>query len=131
MTRYLLDTHVWLWYAAGSPDLPRSLREALDDGAGKCWLSPISLWEVGMLAKKGRIRPRGSTSKWIEEYLNAVPVREAGVNFEVAKTVEGLDLPHGDPADHLIAATALVYELTLVTLDQNLVDAAWLPTLTR
>ena len=131
MKRYLLDTHVWLWYAAGSEDLPKSLREVLDDSVGRCWLSPISLWEVGMLAKKGRIRPRGNTSDWIEEYLDSVPMREASVNFEVAKAVEGLMLPHSDPADHFIAATALIYELTLVTLDQNLVDASWLPTLTR
>lgn len=84
-----------------------------------------------MLAKKGRIRSRGSISAWIEEYLDAVPMREAGLNFEVAKTVERLSLPHSDPADHFIAATTLVYELTLVTLDQHLVDATWLPTLTQ
>lgn len=131
MKRYLLDTHVWLWYAAGSADLPKSLREVLDDSVGRCWLSPISLWEVGMLAKKGRIRPRDNTSDWIEKYLDSVPMREASVNFEVAKAVEGLTLPHSDPADHFIAATALIFELTLVTLDQNLVDASWLPTLTR
>lgn len=84
-----------------------------------------------MLAKKGRIRPRGGASDWIEEYLTTIPMREAGLNFEVARTVERLSLPHSDPADHFIAATALVYELTLVTLDQHLVDAIWLPTLTR
>lgn len=45
------------------------------------------------------------------------------------RRIETLELPHGDPADHFLAATALVYELTLVTLDRHLVSAAWLPTL--
>lgn len=41
-----------------------------------------------------------------------------------------LNLPHDDPADRFLAATAMLYELTLVTVDQNLVAADWLPTLT-
>jgi PIN domain nuclease of toxin-antitoxin system len=63
--------------------------------------------------------------------LETVPIREAVFNFEVAKKVETMSLPHNDPADHFIAATALVHRLTLVTMDQFLVDAPWLPTLTR
>lgn len=58
-------------------------------------------------------------------------MREAALDFKVAREVETLNLPHNDPADHFIAATALVYGQTLVTLDQNLVDASWLPTLTH
>lgn len=131
MRGYLLDTHIWLWYAAGSADLASSLREALDDAIGRCWLSPISLWEVGVLARKGRIRPEGDVSSWIDRYLRDVPMREAPINFEVAKLVETLSLPQNDPGDRFLAATTLVYDLTLVTLDENLAAATWLPTLTR
>ncbi len=67
----------------------------------------------------------------MEEALETVPMREAALNFEVAKAVSTLSLPHGDPADHFIAATALVYDLTLVTLDRNLIAADGLMTLTR
>ena len=83
-----------------------------------------------MLVQKGR-RIRGSLSDWVDRYLEAAPMREATFNFEIARQVSTLDLPHNDPADHFIAATALIHELTLVTLDHHLVDAAWLPTLTR
>ena len=131
MKRLLLDTHVWIWYVLGSEDLPRSLRSALDDSIGMHWLAPISLWEPWLLVRKGRFRIHGAYRDWIEQALETIPVRDAAFNFEVAKTVERVSLPHNDPADHFIAATALVYELTLVTLDQNLVDATWLPTLTQ
>ena len=129
--RLLLDTHIWIWYVLGSKDLPRSLGEALDDAIGRCWLSPITLWEAWLLTQKGRFRVRGGYEDWVGKALETVPMREAAFNFEVAKTVPSLNLPHGDPADHFIAATTLVYDLTLVTLDQNLVNADWLPTLTR
>lgn len=42
-----------------------------------------------------------------------------------------IDLGHRDPADHFIAATAIVYELTLLTVDQRLTKARWLTTRSR
>jgi len=131
LNRLLLDTHIWIWYVLGSKDLPRPLRTAVDEVVGMCWLAPISLWETGLLIEKGRLRIRGSGRDWMEQALEQLPVREAPMSFEVAKTVGTLSMPHGDPADHFLAATALVYDLTLVTLDRHLVDADWLPTLTQ
>ena len=130
MSRLLLDTHIWLWYLTGSKDLPGALRDALDESMGLCWLSPISLWEAGVLVRRGRIRRVGAERDWIRAALEQLPLREASINFEVARAIGDLDLPHNDPADHFLAATALVYELTLVTLDRHLVRAGWLPTLT-
>ncbi len=127
--RLLLDTHVWYRYTVGSDRLSRPLSEAIDDSLGSCWLSPISLWELGMLVGKGRIRLAIDCDTWVRQAMCAFPVEEAPVNFEVARRIETLELPHGDPADHFLAATALVYELTLVTLDRHLVSAPWLPTL--
>jgi len=129
-SRLLLDTHTWYWYVSGSADLPRSLREVLDESLGSCWLSPISLWELGILAGKGRLRLFPSCREWIQDALAAFPVQEALPNFEVALRVQDLDLPHPDPGDRFLAATAIVYELTLVTVDRRLVEAPWLPTLT-
>jgi len=129
--KLLLDTHIWIWYVLGSADLPPSLRSALDDAVGRCWLAPITLWETLLLVRKGRFRIHGTYQDWVEQALDTVPVREAPFTFEVARRVETLNLPHGDPADHFIAATALVYDYTLVTLDQILLEASWLPTLTR
>lgn len=130
MRRYLLDTHIWLWYLAGSKDLPATLRAALDDAVGTCWLSPISVWEASMLVKKGRVRSPGGGRDWIKDALKNLPLREAPINIEIARTVATLNLPHNDPADHFLAATALIYELTLVTMDHHLVRADGLSTLT-
>jgi PIN domain nuclease of toxin-antitoxin system len=128
--RLLLDTHVWLWYVGASEDLPRSLRDAIDDSLGLLWLSPISLWEAGVLARKKRIRISAAFQEWVTEAMEQLPVREAPINFEIARRVQTIDLPQGDPADHFLATTALVYDLTLITVDQHLAEAPWLPTLT-
>lgn len=129
--RLLLDTHIWYWYVSGSRDLPASLKGVIDDALGLCWLSPISVWELGVLVSKGRIRLDLEYERWLRDAFTGFPVREASVNFEVARRVQRLELEHGDPGDRFLAATALVYDLTLVTMDRRLVDDTSLPTLTE
>ncbi len=52
-----------------------------------------------------------------------LPFREAVINQEVAIQSRKINLPHQDPADRFLAATAIVYDLTLVTADRRLIDA--------
>jgi len=128
--RYLLDTHIWLWQASASPRLPPSLRDVLEDPPdGELWLSPVSIWELGLLVENGRIELTTGVREWTEEAIGALSLREAPLTREVALVSHELELPHRDPADRFLAATALVYELMLITADQRLLDTEWLPTL--
>ena len=52
--------------------------------------------------------------------LAHLPFREARLNHEIALCSRSLKLKHHDPADRFIAATAMVYDLTLVTADKRL-----------
>ena len=126
---YLLDTHVWLWHLGGSERLPERLRALIDSERERCWLSPISVWEAGMLAGKGVIRVEGGIREWLETARRRLPLREAHLNAEIAMTSLEVDLEHRDPADRFLAATALVFDLVLLTLDGRLTRAGWLPTL--
>lgn len=133
MTGLLLDTHVWLWYLTGSDRLPAGLRKAIGATAAERWLSPISVWELGWLVRAGRIRLHDDDTYrgWCERALAALPVNEATVSAEVSITAQEMRLGHRDPADHLIAATALVYDLTLLTLDGRLTRISGLKTKSR
>ena len=81
-----------------------------------------------MLAHYGRIRLEGSLRDWVEAAQGHLPVQEAPLNAEVAVTSLEINLPHRDPADRFIAATALVYSLTLATVDKRLIAERWLTT---
>ncbi len=131
MTDYLLDSHIWFWHLMGSDRLPQGLRDEIDVAPKHCHLSPISLWEIGMLVSRGRLRVEGPYRDWLEKAHGAFPVKIAPLNQEVALTSLELDLPHRDPADHFLAATALVYDLTLMTVDRHLREADWLSTKSR
>lgn len=118
--RLLLDTHVWVWSLAAPEKLGSRVRRALERARADLWLSPISIWEVLVLAERGRIRLAVSPRDWVAAALRRTPANEAPVNHEVAIRSRDVLPEHPDPADRFLVATALVYDLTLVTADEAL-----------
>jgi PIN domain nuclease of toxin-antitoxin system len=118
--RLLLDTHIWLWTMLEPDRLGATLATEIDDPNNELWLSPISVWEAMRLAERQRIEIEGSSELWLRAAFREVPVRDATLNRDVAITSRTIDLPHEDPADRFIAATAVVHELTLATADARL-----------
>jgi PIN domain nuclease of toxin-antitoxin system len=127
--KLLLDTHIWLWSLIDRNRLSRRVIKELEDPGNELWLSPISTWELLTLSRKGRITLDPDAETWIAHKLRAVPLREAAITHEVALATARLQLPHRDPADYFLAATARVFDLTLVTADERLLKAPDLSTL--
>src|SRR5262245_2834633 len=127
--KLLLDTHVWLWSLLDPGKLNRRVRTEIMRPKNELWLSPISAWELLVLAERGRVRFDDEPRKWISEAIARTPAQEAVLNFEVAVRSREIALEHPDPADRFLAATALVYGLTLVTADAALIGAKVCPVL--
>ena len=123
--RLLLDTHIWLWSLLDPQCLSQSVVHELEDPGTELWLSPISVWETLLLAQRGRIQLDGDPTRWIEGALRAFPVRDANLTRQVAIASRTLDLPHQDPADRFIVATAVVHDLALVTADERLLNSPY------
>jgi len=128
--RCLLDTHILLWSLLEPDRLSSQVRQVLDDPGNELWLSPISLWEITILAAKGRLHIESQDiNAWLREVMSRTPLREAPLTFEVALTSRTIDVSHQDPADRFIAATAQVHDLVLVTVDQRLLQCGQVQTL--
>jgi PIN domain nuclease of toxin-antitoxin system len=119
----MLDTHIWLWTLLEPERLTRRVATALQSATNELWLSPISVWETMQLLERGRLEVDSDPSEWVYEMLRAASLREAPLTHDVAVQAVLLDLPHRDPADRLIAASAKVHELTLVTADERLLNS--------
>lgn len=122
--RVLLDTHIFLWVVSGSRELGRKTRRLLEKRDTDLWLSPISIWECLVLEHDGRIQLEPNPLRWVRDVLALHPFSEAALNHEVALTTRGISLDHPDPADRFLAATAAVYQLTLLTADERLLDGS-------
>lgn len=118
--KLLLDTHIWVWSLVDPGQLSRRVQRALKNAKNELWLSPISVWEVLMLAKKGRLVFDEPAERWVGRALEAAPLREAPLTHEVALASARMTGAPSDPADGFLVATAKVYGLTLVTADRRL-----------
>ena len=116
--KYLLDTHVWIWQVEANRRSPTRVRNRISDESSEVGLSPISTWELMQLDARGRVQIPGSIGAWISTHR--APFTEVPVTFDVIDAMRSLDLRGFDPADAFLAATAVAYDLTLITLDDGL-----------
>jgi PIN domain nuclease of toxin-antitoxin system len=118
--KLLLDTHIWVWSVLEPERLSPRVARQLTHPENEIWLSAVSVWELRLLHDKGRVKLIPDAVSWINTNLSRLNIREAPLTFEVALAISSLNLPHNDPADGFIAATAKVFSLTLVTADEQL-----------
>jgi PIN domain nuclease of toxin-antitoxin system len=116
----LLDTHAWIWWASGDGRLSAPAAQRIDDEP-RLGISPISCWEVATLVRKGPLKLRHEVETWIDHALHLRGIELVPLSWWGATLAgtERLDFDK-DPADRLIAATALEHELPIVTCDANM-----------
>lgn len=124
--RLLLDTHIWLWALQDPKRLGKRVFHELRNESNELWLSPISTWEALTLNFKGRIHIRGDLHEWLARATAGT--HEAPLTHQIAFVARQLPL-HQDPADRILAATAQVLDLILVTADQRLMGLGNIKTL--
>lgn len=120
--RLLLDTHIWVWSHLEPERIGRRVARILSQAETEVWVSPISVWEIINLCERGRLALQPDPLAWVRRTREVAPVREAPVTHEVTLAMSQVVLPHRDPADRFLAATARVYELTLLTADEYLLN---------
>ena len=116
----LLDTATWINAVKEPETLPARASNVLRDETNSFFLSDISLLEASMLSRKGKVDLGMTFSQWLEKAL-AAPLQILPISARVAVAENGLlHTFHGDPADRIIAATAIANELTLLTPDRRI-----------
>ncbi len=119
----LLDTHIWIWSVVEPHRLSARVAKQLTSPDNQLWLSSISVWELLLLHRKHRIELEGEAEPWVRRTLDILQLNEATLTIDVALEAGLVSLPHNDPADRFLVATARVFNLTLVTADKRLINA--------
>lgn len=123
--KLVLDTHVWIWVMEGKPvfhdKFLKSLRYQQDNDG--LLISPISIWEIGTLVEKNRLKLGMDRLDWVETALQKEGVNVVPLSPTIA--IQSTRLPgdvHGDPADRILIATAHEHQATLVTCDPKILE---------
>jgi PIN domain nuclease of toxin-antitoxin system len=121
--KYLLDTHIWIWSVSKPEKLSEEIKHILENDSNEFFLSSISFWEFVVLVEKGKITISKSVDEWIREAIIDPNIKEIPIDKEIAIKSRKINLPHQDPADRFIAATAFIHQMTLITSDRKLEES--------
>jgi len=123
----LLDTCAVIWIVHNDP-MAEKATLALNEAKNNCeinFVSPITAWEIGILASRGRLAIAASPYLWFNNVLHNPEIRLSEMSPDIL--IESSHLPGNppnDPADRIIIATARSLNLTIVTRDQKILDYA-------
>jgi PIN domain nuclease of toxin-antitoxin system len=123
----VLDTNALVFDALKPARLSRRARTLIEraEAEGRLACSDISLWEIAMLVSKGRLDPGTTALEFLRTVIAARGIQVLPVNPEIAElSVSFSATLNADPADRLIAATAVHHQATLITTDANLREAS-------
>lgn len=119
----LLDTHALVWWVADTARLSararRAIRAALREG--QVAASAISLFEIATAIRRRRLVLGVPPEQWLGDIRRLPELRFEPVSAEITEIAGSFEesVP-GDPADRIIAATAITVGLKLVTADERL-----------
>ncbi|NOQ23597.1 MAG: PIN domain-containing protein, partial [Candidatus Aegiribacteria sp.] len=116
--KYLLDTHIWIWWNMHPQKLSTGICSLLSasEQYDSLLLSAISPWEFSKLLEKKRIGISCNPEEWIAEALDMTKLRLIPLTPTIAYRSTSLPQPfNGDPADQIIVATAREENATILT----------------
>lgn len=120
----ICDTHVLLFWADRRDRLTDTALAALEQGkeAGELACAAISIWEIAMLFRKNRLTlpAQHSPLSYMEDIIDSLGLAILPLTPSIAALAESGIVPHNDPADRLIAATAIAHQAALIAADEKL-----------
>lgn len=128
----IMDTCAIIWDALKPDKLTAKAKKAIDqaDEHQALIISDISIWEISMLIKKGRIEIDTNATHFINLFLQSRNISVQAISPEIAELSVNFGAEiNNDPADRIIAATSIIHNAQLVTADNNLRDSDLVDTL--
>ena len=122
MTRLLLDTHAVLYWWSGSAELSTAAREVISDERAEILVSAASCWEISTKFRIGKLAFAGDPAIKVPQLMAQQGFDMLVVRGDHALCAGALSGTHKDPFDRLIAAQALIDDLTVVTRDRQIAD---------
>jgi len=130
---YVTDTHPLIWYQNGkhsaiSPKVLAAFQKA-ENAEIVIYVPSVVFWEIALLAKRGRIILKDEFEKWSRKVLSKSGFAIAHLETEIIAKSVGYNF-NDDPFDAAIVATAVEFEIPLITKDvaiteSNLVEIFW------
>ncbi len=113
--RFLLDTHILLWFLENNPNLSEPIRGVITNPENLVFVSVISAWEISIKQSLGKLIAPNN----LEEALRFSNFEVLDMTLAHGLRVADLPMHHKDPFDRMLISQALVEGLTLISVDEK------------
>jgi PIN domain nuclease of toxin-antitoxin system len=118
--KFLLDTHIFLWWILQDPKLSRMSGDVIADPGNELYFSAASTWEMVIKSAIGKLSLPSSPETFVKEQLFLNDITPLPVTMAHTFALAGLPLIHKDPFDRMLIAQTLYENLTLITDDPTI-----------
>jgi PIN domain nuclease of toxin-antitoxin system len=118
----VIDSHTLLWWLDGDDRLSKKAKLILDDEAAEpdtLIVSAVTFWELRLKEVRGKLTPRQPVNVWPQLIRKLPHIRIEEVRVGHWLHVAEMDWENRDPADRIIAATAIQLGIPVVTVDEK------------
>jgi len=113
----LLDTCALLWLVGDPARLSARARAMLESTETEAYISAISGFEIAVKNRKGKLELPLAPREWLAQAFAAYSLRELPITLAIASLAPEVAVPHADPCDRMIVATAQLYGMPVMTSD--------------
>jgi PIN domain nuclease of toxin-antitoxin system len=116
--KYLLDTHIFLWWILGDTRLTKAVVKTVESAQGNVFVSVASLWELMIKTQTGKLTlPNIPPDKFLLREIQANRMEILTIHALHVFAAAGLPPHHKDPFDRMLIGQARAESMTLVTKD--------------
>lgn len=115
--KYLLDTHIFLWWITDNSKLDEKLRSIISDKKNELFLSSASIWEMMIKSKLNKLDLPDNPRAFIKEQVELNSINILNVTMDHSFETYGLPDLHKDPFDRMLVAQAKFEDLIIISTD--------------
>ncbi len=121
MSKYLLDTHIFIWASCSPEKLPNTIIKLLKNPNHDFYISMATFWEMQIKYQLGKLPLTKTIAELIFEiqkykFYEIIPINEHHI-----LNLQNLECHHKDPFDRIIISQSMIENLTLLTIDDDII----------
>ena len=118
MKKFLLDTHVFIWWIQDNKQLSKKVRKIISDPANEIYISSASIWEMSIKCRLGKLEIKGFSEEFLKKQIIGNSFSFLPISLQHSFRIYELEISHKDPFDHMLIAQAQVENCAIITKDE-------------
>jgi len=118
MAKYLLDTHIFLWWMSDAEQLSQEVFDIISNTSNQIYISSATIWEIAIKEALGKLKVDADLNSAIETN-GFIELKISAICANATKKLEQI---HRDPFDRMLISQALEGDMILITVDRFIVQ---------